>query len=122
MIARFLKDGDPRLEEVSDFSIQTVGEDGKILNSEWHGDSTFDKEFEKLAKKHRKGLEISVLDYGYHLQATVTVNEASVNYHYRVMKLLRSREILREIGYVEELLNNMTDEDCENEVMDIYNQ
>lgn len=34
-----------------------------------------------------------------------------------------AREILKEIGYEEELLNTMTDEDCEAELVEIpYNQ
>lgn len=38
------------------------------------------------------------------------------------MTIISSRDLLREIGYDEERLNSMTDEDCEKEVMDIYNQ
>lgn len=40
-----------------------------------------------------------------------------------VKKMKTAREILKEIGYEEELLNTMTDEDCEAELVEIpYNQ
>lgn len=85
MMALFLKDGDSRLEEISDFEVQTIAENGEIINSHWHRESTFHEVFDKLDKKHRKGLEISVLDYGDHVQATVTANAESVKYHYVVL-------------------------------------
>ena len=40
-----------------------------------------------------------------------------------VKKMKTAREILKEIGYEEELLSTMTDEDCEAELVEIpYNQ
>lgn len=85
MMALFLKDGDSRLEVVSDFEVQTVAGNGEIVDTNWHDESTFHKIFDKLGRKHRKGLEISVLDYGDELQATVTVNATSVKHHYAVI-------------------------------------
>ena len=38
------------------------------------------------------------------------------------MTIISSRDLLRKIGYDEERLKSMTDEDCETEVKNIYNQ
>lgn len=85
MMALFLKDGDSRLEEVSDFEVQTMDGNGRVVNLDWYRNSTFNKVFENLREKHLKGIEISVLDYGDQLQATVTVNDSSFKYHYLVL-------------------------------------
>lgn len=86
MMARFLKDGDLSLEEVSNFEIRTIDENDEVLNTNWHDDYTFNKVFDELRKKHRSGIEISVLDYGDELIGTVTANAESVKYHYAVIK------------------------------------
>ncbi|MBO0588200.1 MULTISPECIES: hypothetical protein [unclassified Sporosarcina] len=85
MMAKFLIDGDSRLEMVSDFEVQTIDENGEIIDTSWHNDSTFHKVFDKLSKKHRKGVEISVLDFGDELRATVIATAPSVKHHYAVI-------------------------------------
>ena len=85
MMARLLKDGDERLDEISDFEIQKIGENGEIQDTDWEVNSTFNKVFDKLEKKHRKGFGASVLDYGDELQATVTPDAKSVKHHYRIL-------------------------------------
>lgn len=85
MIVKFLEDGDSRLEGVSDFEVQTIAENGEVVDNNWYNDSTFHGMFDMLEKKHRKGLEISVLDYGDELQATVTANADTVKHHYTVI-------------------------------------
>lgn len=85
MMARFLKDGDERLEKISDFEVQTIGEDGEVQTIDWNLNTTFNKVFEKMEKKHRKGIEVSVLDFGDGLQATITANAKSIKHHYVVM-------------------------------------
>lgn len=84
MIAIFLEDGDARLDVLSDFDVQTINENDVVIDIDWHEDSTFQKVFSELGKKHRKGLEISVLDYGEELKAYVTVIAASVKHQYVV--------------------------------------
>lgn len=85
MMAIFLKDGDSRLEKVSDFEIQTISTDDKIIDIDFRNKSTFNAVFEELDKRYQKGLEISVLDYGGDLQATVTPIEDTVKHHYLVL-------------------------------------
>jgi len=89
MIAIFLEDGDARLDVLSDFEVQTINENDVVIDIDWHEDSTFQKVFSELGKKHRKGLEISVLDYGEELKAYVTVIAASVKHQY-VVRMTRS--------------------------------
>lgn len=84
MMAIFLENGDARLEVVSDFEVQIIDGNDVVIDTDWHDDSTFNKVFSELGKKHRKGLEISVLDYGKELKAYVTVIAASVKRQYVV--------------------------------------
>lgn len=85
MLARFLKEGDARLEQVNDFEIQTIHDNGEIQDIDWNINTTFNAVFGTLEKKHRKGIEVSVLDYGESLQATVTANATSIKHYYVVM-------------------------------------
>ena len=85
MMAKFLRDGDSRLETVSDFEVQTIFENGETLDTNWHSNTTFHEVFDQLENKHRKGIDISVLDYGDELQATVTPKANSIKHHYTVI-------------------------------------
>ncbi len=85
MMAHFLKDGDRRLDEISDFEVQTIHENGEIQNTNWHKNTTFNNVFDVFEKKHTKGIEVSVLDYGDELQATVTANAKSIKHYYKVL-------------------------------------
>lgn len=85
MMAKFLNDGDKRLEEVADFEVQTVNEGGEVVDTDWYEETTFQAVFNKLNNKHRKGIEVAVLDYGDEIQATVEVTAKSVKNHYTVI-------------------------------------
>ena len=86
MIAKFLKYDDARLEEPSDIEIQKIDDaSGEVLNIDTYLDTTLRAVFNHFEKKHRKGIEVSVLDYGDELRATVTVNAKSIKHHYTVI-------------------------------------
>lgn len=85
MIEKFLKNDDVRLDQVANFEIQTINKDGITEDLDWHDNTTFTDLFFELKKKHKKGIEISVLDYGDELQATVTPYAKSANVHYTVL-------------------------------------
>lgn len=84
MMAKFLKDGDKRLDETYDFEVQMIGDDGEILDTDWEEETTFNKVFDGLEKKHGS-FEVSVLDYGDELQATITLHRKSAKHSFRVL-------------------------------------
>ena len=85
MLAILLEKDDSRLEETFDFELHTVTENGSITKTDWAYNSTFNKVFEALAQKHKKGVEITVLDYEGELRGIVTPKAESVKNHYVVM-------------------------------------
>lgn len=87
MLAKFIKYDDPRLSEIADFEVLTIQDDGEIHDTNWHDDTTYNKLFDMLILKHRKGIEVSVLDYGDELRATVTANARTVKHHYVIIML-----------------------------------
>ena len=87
MMAHFLKDGDERLDKLADFEVQTINEDGEIGDINWRENTTFNHILNLFENKHKKGTEVSILDYGEELQATVTANAKSVNHHYCVIMI-----------------------------------
>ena len=84
-LARFVKPGDERLEKRADFEVQTVAESGEITEINWHLDSTFNEVFSQLRKRHKKGLEVTVIDYGDSMRGTGTPRAKSVTHHYDVI-------------------------------------
>lgn len=88
MMAKFIKDEDKRLNQVSDFEVQVISnENGVIVDSNWYSDTTFNKVFDDLELKHENELEISVLDYGDELKAIITPSENMFNHHYTVLMI-----------------------------------
>ncbi|WP_161487583.1 hypothetical protein [Paenisporosarcina indica] len=83
-MAKFLKDGDKKLDETNDFEIQAIGAGSEIEDIDWQEETTFNKVFDVLEKKHGS-FDVSVLDYGDELQATVTLHRKSASHHYRVL-------------------------------------
>lgn len=87
MIAHFLKDGDERLDKLADFEVQTINQDGEVVDINWRENTTFNFILDSFKYRHRQGIEASILDYGDELQATVTPNAKSVKHHYCVMMI-----------------------------------
>ena len=84
MLAKFLEDGDKRLDETYDFEVQMVNYDGEIVVIEWEEETTFNKVFDGLEKRYGS-FDVSVLDYGDELQAMITLHRESVKHSFRVI-------------------------------------
>lgn len=89
LVGRFLKVEDERLNENINLEIHTVDKNGETLTSKWHEGLSMNEAFILLQKKHLAGIQVSILDLGDELLATITANAKSVQHHYKItMSLL----------------------------------